>query len=96
MTRRLDGARVAARMVRCLMSNMDESARETSARITKWIDERDARIRRETIEECIDELILLQGHYTQEQINADKIALFWTRGVHRSIEKLRALSEDRP
>ena len=39
-------------MVRCLMSNMDESARETSARITKWIDERDARIRRETIEEC--------------------------------------------
>ena len=53
-------------------------------------------IRNETIEECIDELILLQGHYTQEQINADKIALFWTRGVHRSIEKLRALSEDQP
>ena len=48
-------------------------------------------IRNDTIDACVDELLLLQEHYTQEEINSEEHALFWTRGVHRSIETIIAL-----
>ena len=51
-------------------------------------------VRNDTIEECVDELLLLQEHYTQEEINSEERALFWTRGVHRSIEIISALKEE--
>ena len=50
--------------------------------------------RNAALEEAEDALIELQTYYTQKEINADVKALFWTRGVQRSLDVIRALKEE--
>ena len=69
-------------------SNMDESARETSRKITKLLDKRDRKTRRKTIEECAAILDENARYFTG--IDASVVG-----ALHAGAAEIRALAEDK-